>query len=459
VKNRAFAILLMLLACVPVLLQRATSNELLKDSDTNFLIYKMNEYNNPLRWFTHDWPLENHFYRPISTLVFEADNRLHPGSGAAFGLTNALTCAICILLTGWFVTEMKRSLTAGVVASWISMVWILNSWFFGRTWIDLVIYVPYLLFALIILRMISDKKFNWVSLATAVGGFFVWYTLLSSHAKLSSDTMNWIPGRTATVMTIFTMLALASYVRFERLGAASAALATSTALDEPATRSSTQSDEPRNRWGWFVLSAVATAFALLSYEQAVMLPFVIFFVGVWLRSQGTQTRFALQTVFWMLLIGYVIVRLQFVPLGASKYQSQQFRHGPGLWIDILNYVFPNLLGLRESWIAITTGFIMVISTSFWAPLFMFASNVAAWITVRKDVMKCVLPLAMATLAFLPMAFLNQFGHYHFWPAMLLTLFVIGLFESYWKMLIIAMSPQAFQAPQRLDRAPGSLPRL
>jgi hypothetical protein len=58
-----------------------------------------------------------------------------------------------------------------------------------------------------------------------------------------------------------------------------------------------------------------------------------------------------------------------------------------------------------------------------------------------------------------MAFLKQFGHYHYLPAAMLTLFVISLFEAYWPKLISAVSPQAIQAPKRLDRAPGSLPRL
>jgi uncharacterized membrane protein len=459
VKNRGLAILLILLACVPVLLKHAKGDGLLTDSDTNFLIYKLNQHNDPMRWFTHDWPLENHFYRPISTLAFELDNRLHPGNGGAFGLTNAIICALCILATAWFVTEAKKSLAAGVVAAWLASTWTLGGWFFGDAWKVVAANLPWLILGLVVVRIIQDRKMNWQGVITALGSFFVFGMLIPKDPNLSIHTVYWLPGRTATVMTIFAMVALASYVRFERLGAPRAAELAPGATDEPATRTSTQQAEPRNRWGWFALSGLATALALGSYEQAVMIPFVVFCLGVWLRTDRVQTRFAFQLMFWGLLIGYVLVRLQYVPLGASGYQKQQFRSGPGLWIDVFNYLFPALLDLKSLLVGMSGGLLLIITETFWNPVLAIVSNVSAWVSMRKRLLPSITLIFMVTLAYLPMAFLKQFGHYHYWPAMMMTLFVIVFWESYWKLLVTAVSPQAFQAPQRPDRAPGSLPRL
>ena len=307
--------------------------------------------------------------------------------------------------------------------------------------------------------MVADRRFRWDSLITAVAGGFVWNQITPNLSDMSNRTMYWLPGRTATSMTIFALVALASYVRFERLGAASLPQRDAGPLDPPATRSNIQRAEPYNAWGWLILSAVASVIALGAYEQAVMIPTLIFMLGVWLRVSGYQTRFAFQTLFWALLVGYLIYRVQIIPVQPSGYQKQQFRTGAGFQIDILNYVLPGYFGLTAALSTLAVSFLSVLNESFWSAIGSFASNVSAWFSIRKAFLKPALALALALFAYLPMAFLKQFGHYHYLPAAILTLFVISLFESYWPKLISAVSPQAIQAPKRLDRAPGSLPRL
>ena len=458
-KNRTVGILLALLICLPLLVLRAQSHDLLKDSDTNFLIFKLNEYNNPLRWFTHDWPLENHFYRPISTLFFEFDNRLHPGSSVGFGFTNALICVFASLSLYWLLCELKRSIPVALAGTALFVMWTLNGWFLGYWLPTVVSNIPFILFFLVLIRMVADRRFRWDSLITAVAGGFVWNQITPNLSDMSNRTMYWLPGRTATSMTIFALVALASYVRFERLGAASLPQRDAGPLDPPATRSNIQRAEPYNAWGWLILSAVASVIALGAYEQAVMIPTLIFMLGVWLRVSGYQTRFAFQTLFWALLVGYLIYRVQIIPVQPSGYQKQQFRTGAGFQIDILNYVLPGYFGLTAALSTLAVSFLSVLNESFWSAIGSFASNVSAWFSIRKAFLKPALALALALFAYLPMAFLKQFGHYHYLPAAILTLFVISLFESYWPKLISAVSPQAIQAPKRLDRAPGSLPRL
>ena len=156
---------------------------------------------------------------------------------------------------------------------------------------------------------------------------------------------------------------------------------------------------------------------------------------------------------------YIIYRVQIIPVDPSKYQKQQFRHGGGLWIDIFNYLFPGIFGLTASLSALSTSVVMILTDSFWVPVGTLLGNVSAWVSIRRNALKSLLALSLAFFSYLPMAFLKQFGHYHYFPTAMLTLFVICLFEAYWPRLVSAMSPQAIQAPKRLDRAPGSLPRL
>lgn len=101
------------------MLARPRSNNLLLDTDTAYLLKKLTEVNNPWHWFTHDWPLGNHFYRPISTILFEFDHRLHQSSGEGFGLTQGMICCLATLSLAWLVTEFTKSLGQGIVAAWI----------------------------------------------------------------------------------------------------------------------------------------------------------------------------------------------------------------------------------------------------------------------------------------------------------------------------------------------------
>ena len=458
-KNRTVGFLLALLACVPLLVFHASGTGLLKDTDTSVLISKLDQYHNPLRWFTHDWPLENHFYRPISTLFFEYDNRFHPGNNDAFGFTNALICALATLALYWFLCEVKRSIPVAVAGTWLFMSWTLGGWFFGKWWMNVIDFVPIIFLLIILWRMISERKMRWAALFTGIGGFFVWSQLTETMPFLSAHTVYWLPGRTATSMTIFALIALASYIRFERLGAESPPPKEPSPLDPPATRSSSQREEPRNVWGWFALSCVATAVALGAYEQAVMIPALIFILGIWLRVSGLRTRFAFQIVFWAILTAYIIYRVQIIPVQPSGYQKQQFRHGSGLYIDILSYVMPGIFGLTTAVSSLTSGFLVVMNDTFWSSVGAFVYNTSAWISIRKRLRKPAIALSLSLIAYLPMAFLKQFGHYHYFPATMVTLFVICLFEAYWPELVKAISPTAIQGPIRLERAPGSLPKL
>lgn len=449
-KNRTLGIGLILLSFLPALIFRSYGPAMLEDTDTKFLLYKINEYKDPLRWFTHDWPLENHFYRPISTLFFELDNRLHPGSANGFSLTNAILCGLCAILTGWMVTELRRSLLAGVAAAWL-FAW----WSIGAPWLNFVWVLPYLVCASLLLRIRKD----WKLITVGVGSFFVLSLPLALPNNFSVQTLNWLPGRTATSMTVFTLIAVASYLRFCYQSGQRMTAPVPTSTDVPATRTTQLSGEPKSAWGWFALSVVSTVIALGAYEQAVMIPFVLFFLGVWVRMDRVQVRFGYQTVFWAILIGYIAFRVSIIPPQPSGYQQQQLRNGPGFAIELLRYLFPGGQSLYQALSSLSVGVLILVTSAFWSPIFDFFTNLFGWVSQKTDWKRPALLLAIATFAYLPMAFLNQFGHYHFWPYTFMTVFVMLMLEGFAKSWVSAVSPRVFQAPPRSDRAPGSLPRL
>jgi hypothetical protein len=447
-------ILIALLLCVPILLAGATWPGLLQDSDTSFLLMKLEEYNNPWRWFTHDWPLENHFYRPISTLVFELDWRLHPGDAAAFGLTNSILCCLCALGVFWLAWEMTQSLGRALFSQGLFV-----SWTIGRM-VPFLEFVAPVVIGLVLLRMVFDRRVRLDQILVGLASLFVPGLLTAIDSKLSLHSLSWLPGRTATTMTVFCLVSLAAYLRLERLGAGRNPEPAPSSTDVPATRSSRQqSFEPRSVWGWFALSIGSAALAMGAYEQAVMIPFVIFGLGFWLRTQGIQARFPLQTAFWLLLFGYVVVRMQFIPIKPSGYQSQQFRSGPGVLISMLNYGFPGALSFQSVGVSLSSGLLILFTPSIWSSASFGLGNIAFWLRLKAAGKPLAILVYCAAVAFLPMAFLHQFGHYHYWPSTFLALFGVLACEQFLKALVIAVSPRALQAPPRSSRAPGSLPRL
>jgi hypothetical protein len=457
--------LLLLASCLPIMLARPRSNNLLLDTDTAYLLKKLTEVNNPWHWFTHDWPLGNHFYRPISTILFEFDHRLHQSSGEGFGLTQAMICCLATLSLAWLVTEFTKSLGQGIVAAWIFALWSTNGWIFRPNIDSLLLYAPPTLSIVVAIATIKFKK-PLVSAITPCLGLLFLPTLASSvSSKLAGDTLFWLPGRTATSMTIFAFCSIAAYLRFERLNGERTPEPLPTALDLPATRTSSQakSSSLSIGWFWYGISLTSMALALGCYEQAVMIPFVIIAAGFWLRRTGVQTRFSFQFPFWMILFAYTIARLQFVPIGPSGYQQQQFRSGPGVVIDLLAYIIPPLFPtfnyLKAVFTDFTENYMILLDITIWAVLLRFASYVGFWSSIKKDCKLPLLAIIMAMLAFLPMAFLKEFGHYHYFPAGFMVLALIEATKAFWKTFLIAVTPQSFQAPQRSHRAPGSLPHL
>ena len=444
------ALIAVLLACVPILIHRTTSSDLLRDSDTKVLLATIRERNAPFSWFAGDWPLQNHFYRPVSTLAFELDNRLYGNNGAGYGLTNALLCIACVVLLFWFLRELTdKPIIAGGASVLFAFQHVGYDRFLGPP-------IFYLSIAAAIGGCIRHgfKLKQWIPAALVL--LYASGEVYGINPGIGQGTIGWLPGRTATVMTVFALIAMASYTRYERLGAKRDA-AEPTPLDPPATRSAKISTNPKASIGWPILSLISVALALASYEQAVMLPAALLAISVTLSVLRIRVRWGWQAGFWALLFAYLLLRKALIPAGVSHYQAQQLRHGPGVYLSLFAYILPCANAVPGFLADLQTGPLILITTTPYAFALGVASNLTAFYQARRRWVWALAGYGMSIIAFLPMAWVKQFAHCNYWPMALHTLFTMSLLWVGIDLMISAWSPPTQQAPPRLDPAPGSLP--
>ncbi|CAN5634410.1 hypothetical protein BH11ARM2_BH11ARM2_28340 [soil metagenome] len=431
-------------------LTRATSPDLLRDSDTAVLLTAIRQRHAPLSWFAGDWPLQNHFYRPVSTLTFEMDNALWGNSAAGYAGTNAILAILCVAALYWFLRELTDRTPFAIAGTLLFTSWVLGygDWLAG--WVAISGWV--VLGVGVWRNGLSVKRYLPAALAI---GYLAWE--VSGLHPLYGRVIAWLPGRTASTMTVFCLMAMASYARYERLGARRRHRHEHGPLDPPATRSTT-SFVLKERKAWAVLAVVSTALALASYEQAVMLPACLLGVAISLRWQGKKTRWAWQAAFWGVLVGYLVLRYQVVPHTVSGYQRQQYRTGMGAIQDLGTYAFAPISTLLALVNGLSVGLIILFTAQPWFQMLEIARGVAAVRVAARDWRWPLTGWCLSLLAFLPMAFLKIFEHYHWWPMALRTILVVGLAQAVGRSIVIAWSRPERQAPPRPDPAPGSLPR-
>jgi len=473
VKRWVVAFVVVVLACVPIFLSRSSDPGLLTDSDTSVLIKALNVRHAPLSWFGGDWPLENHFYRPVSTLSFEFDNAVHPNNPGGFGLTNVSLVIGCVFLLFWFLREITDSPLVSCLSASLFSFWVCGK-YFGALSAGLgylsdfaaVILIGSLI--LFLVRKVERKPAGdqWKrALLAASAALLLYYAAFEVEAsgvtvmlsQLPWRMLLWLPGRTASVMTLFALLAMASYARYERISAERAP-AEATSTDVPATKGTVLVGKPRFAWIWCVLACLGVALALGSYEQAVMLPTALVGVAVSLKLRRYRVRWAWHAAFWLILVLYLVLRNQLLPHGVSQYQRQQFRHSGAVIEAIMGYAFPALMPLWHV-IAASGSVIELLSVGqFWTAVLRIVADISSSVTViRKRFALALTGYALSVLAFLPMAWLKPFGHYDFWPMAMRSLFTVTLCWVAIERLINAVSPLSLQAPPRQSPAPGSLP--
>ncbi len=447
---------LLLVACIPILVAHSGSPALLKDTDTAALLQATRARQAPLSWFSGDWPLQNHFYRPFPTLAFELDDRLWHNWAEGYGWTNAAICFVCVFALFWLVREMTDSPPIAFASSLLFALWTLN---YGPTLASWCYWIaPLALIAGLLRHGRKARNYLPASLAAIFLG-----TLLDTDGlvhdvagrTMNASILDWLPGRTASVMTLFALAAMAAYGRYERLSAAQEPLPKATALDKPLRRAATSS--ARAPWIWAVVAFLLGACALASYEQAIMLPACLTGLGVYFLATGRKPHWWMVSGFWLLLLGYIELRHALIPGTTSRYQAQQLRFGWSVYRDILDYSLPNLTNLYAIWIVASSGIGAFFFPGLSGLVLTSTSSISTAFQVRRHWVLVVTGLALSTVAFLPMAWVKFFAHYHYWPFALRTLLVVGVAQIAWELLITAASPPALQAPPRRVPAPGSLP--
>jgi hypothetical protein len=434
----------------------ARGDGMLQDSDTVILLTGIRETQNPWAWFVGDWPLENHFYRPISTLTLEFDNAVYGEWDPGYGRTNAILAALSILGLFWFLREATdRPWIAGLgmvlFALWHRLQEV-AAWASGPLiWLALLVW-------LVLLR---DGRQKFATVLLASGALLFASQLLLPFYSLEYRMLQWIPGRTASTMTVFCLLSLAGYARFERLRGVRLPQPPLPPTEPPPTKG-TPPRPSNSPWdfGWLVVSVLAAALALGSYEQAVMLPALLLGVAFLFHLHGVRPHYWVHIGFWALLGGYLALRYQLVPSEVSTYQDQQFRSGPGLYQSLVEYLFPGWFGLREAYFRVTTSPLVLLTVGFWTSLAFFLSNILAYVVLWKSRLRWYAFgfLGFAFFAFLPMAWLKHFAHYHYWPFAFYAVFTVLLVAEALRWLITAVGRPSLQAPSRPSPAPGSLPR-
>lgn len=448
-KRWAVPVLITLFAAAWVLGHRAGSPGLLADSDTAVLLAALRQREAPLSWFTTDWPLENHFYRPISTLIFEADLRLHGEDAAGFGWTNALLCAASVLALAWLAAEVFGSAWAGAMASCLFGVWHLQRvWM--PTWLPLAIAL-----GACALGVLRSGRLRVEHLLVFLGGLFLTEELVGK-VELDFRMLGWIPGRTASSMTVFALVALAAYVRYERTRKRPLTERPYSPYEPPATRS-WRSAATQGAGRWLALSIVSFALALGSYEQAVIVPIVAACLALPAARNVGRPAWAACIGAVVVLVLYLAVRAAVVPGDVSGYQAQQWRTGPGVWWSLSDYALPAWHALVALGSMIPSGALIAFTPAPYAALGSVLGNLGGvLLAVRVPVFAGV--WLASVVAFAPMAWLKHFDHYHYLPMALRALLVVALVRAFGPLLFSAVSPPRLQAPPRTHPAPGSLAR-
>jgi hypothetical protein len=303
---------------------------------------------------------------------------------------------------------------------------------------------------------------NWPALATVLPAFLVWYWLgeyeVHGFRPLGFRMLAWIPGRTASSMTVLAFISLAAFARYMRLMPRRTLKA--TALDTPNTRSSEPPSTKRPSAFWPLLSIVTMAGALLCYEQAVMIAPLLGLIGLAWHFRGALGRWWLWGLPFGITVGiYLVARYTFIPHTPTFYWQEQHRTTKKAITELLTYLVPFWLPLDEVWYFIANmPSMFVLTITPWHYVVYTAATATGLWQVRRKWLLAGFGLLSSTLAFAPMAWFKEFEHYHYWSMAFRSFFVVMMAWIALDLTVIAVSPRARQAPPRRFPAPGSLPR-
>lgn len=392
---------------------RSTSN-LLTDTDTAAIIQGIQKNPNPLHWFQGDWPLGNHFYRPVSTLPFQFDVAVWGTKEFGWALTNFLLVWGGIVAFAWFLLELRVQRVVWAGSTLLFTLWNLDHGSYAQ-----MLGGAGFALAAIWIFMQKSASLRLLILPALLAIFLVFE--LGGASILQARMLGWVPGRTASTMTIFAFLSLAGFARALRIGGWVAR-------------------------GWWLGGLV---FALGAYEQAVMVPALM--TGLCLLSlfEGGQgkPRWVEWVGPWAILVAYILLRRAILPDTPSAYQSQSLRSSGFSLIAMESYIFPGVLAWSNLVVATSTSWILLFTQIAMRNVLLIASSLAntGMLVFSKGNWLPKFAYVAAAVAYLPMAWLHTFDHYHFFPMAFKALFVVSAMAS----LFTWMNEKAKSAPVKV----------
>ena len=220
--------------------------------DTRVILQRLQQPHSVWEWFVGDWVLGNGFYRPLPSMLYEWDYWLWGNRLLDWKWTNGLLATVnALVLVGAVYTLTRRqsvALIAGLaftlrqtgfalpIPFWVGIALLIVGTAWGYLWGN---WRRGVLWGAIALAFTIDWNF--------VGG------LPDIHTQsFAYRAMGWIPGRTATLMTLFALLALWGAAGCARTG--------------------------RARWAALAIGGFIGA--MLCYEQFAALP-LLMALAVW----------------------------------------------------------------------------------------------------------------------------------------------------------------------------------
>jgi hypothetical protein len=367
--------------------------------DVRTILTRLEQPHQPLAWFTGDWVLGNGFYRPLPSLLYELDYRLWGRHLLQYKWTNGLLSLACaLLLVGW-VWELSRSRSLALMAGLVFTGW--------QTGL-LTGLPPWLLWGAVLATVgiaiwfVGDRRraltLGCLVLVAGLELGFVPHQPDLHQAPFAYRAMGWIPGRTATLMTLFALLSLWAYARLCW----------------------------HKGWGWGVLSLLAFAGALGSYEQAVAMPLLLLLSGLAIRAKGGRFVWWLPALSLVLLELYLWFYLTTIPT-QTEYHQQRLRRFHGLSLSVARWLLPPLPGVMDQLNLVMDAPLSVLLPAFWQAWLLLIAYLVVLTEVRRQPWAW-LGLIGSALAYLPLAPVIPLMHYYYLPAAFRALWMAQLLQ-------------------------------
>ncbi|MCS7208544.1 MAG: hypothetical protein NZ874_03140 [Fimbriimonadales bacterium] len=388
--------------------------ESFENGDTRTILQRLQQPHSAWEWFIGDWVLGNGFYRPLPSVLYQIDYSLWGADLLAWKWANGLLAvlnALLVVVFGWALSGRRDfALISGLIfsfwqtgllpapPSWLAWVGlaagVLRGWLMGN------------------LR----QGILWGSVAFTLVlelGFIPMQWDLHQQS-FAYRAVGWIPGRTATLMTLFALIALTGACLYARTGKA--------------------------RWAVAGLSGFVGA--LLSYEQAVALPILIG-LAAWAaastrplaserqepnqqmpsgkatataRGKNNSLRRALilSLLCLILLAPYTAFYHARIPVH-TDYHQQRLRRFRTIPETTLNWLVPPATKVGILWDVVPTAPLLLLFPSFWgAHMGLAAYLVALWVGLRAR--QGWLGWLGALIAYAPLMPVMPLMHYYYLPA-------------------------------------------